>query len=113
VLTRLLGDCRAGARVILAGPEVTVMRAQALARRQGATAEELVLIADEAGAEGYAAGPQRRRVFCVTCQRPFEAVAALGGAVTCPGCGAGLAVDRRFSRPRAAYLGWPRGLDRH
>jgi hypothetical protein len=116
-LTRLLGDCRTGVRIILAGPEATVMRAQALARAQGATAGELVLLADEAAPGGgiagqYATGPSARRVFCVTCQRPIEAVAALGGHVTCPGCGSGLTVDQRFSRAHAAYFGWPSGLDR-
>jgi dimethylamine monooxygenase subunit C len=115
-LARLLRDCRTGVRIVLAGPEATVMRARALARAHGAVAEELVLLADEAAASGYAAycvGPAGRRVFCVTCRRPFDAVAALGELVTCPGCGAGLAVDHRFSRPHAAYFGWPRGLDRH
>jgi hypothetical protein len=110
-LTRLLGDCRTGVRIILAGPEATVMRAQALARGQGATAEELVLLADEAAETEYATGPGERRVFCVTCQRPHQAVAALGELVTCPGCGSGLTVDQRFSRAHAAYFGWPSGLD--
>jgi hypothetical protein len=130
-LARLLSECHTGVRIVVAGPEVTVMRAAALARAHGATAEELILVADEAvqvqavrvqavqdeaGQAGYAAycvGPAGRRVFCVTCRRPFEAVAALDELVTCPGCGAGLAVDHRFSRPHAAYLGWPAGLDRH
>jgi dimethylamine monooxygenase subunit C len=115
-LARLLGECRTGARIVMAGPEATVMRAAALARAQGATAEELILVADEAGQAEDAAccvGPAGRRVFCVTCRRPFEAVAALGELVTCPGCGAGLTVDHRFSRPHAAYFGWPAGLDRH
>jgi hypothetical protein len=117
-LARLLDRCRTGVRIVLAGPEATVMRAQALARAHGATAEELVLLADEAMTrEGtvreYPAGRSARRVFCVTCRHPFETVAALGELVTCPGCGAGLAVDYRFSRPHAAYFGWPSGLDRH
>lgn len=112
-LARLLGECRTGVRIVLAGPEAVVMRAQALARQLGATAEELVLLADEATETQYATGPEERRVFCVTCRRPFEAVAALGELVTCPGCGAALTVDQRFSRPHAAYFGWPSGLDLH
>jgi hypothetical protein len=120
-LARLLGECRTGARIVVAGPEATVMRTAALARAHGATAEELILIADEATQDeatqaehgAYSVGRAGRRVFCVTCQRPFEAVAALGELVTCPGCGAGLTVDHRFSRPHAAYFGWPAGLDRH
>jgi hypothetical protein len=122
-LARLLGECRMGVRIIVAGPEATVMRAAALARAHGATAGELILAADEAVQDEavqdeaaqaeYAVGLAGRRVFCVTCQRPFEALAALGELVTCPGCGAGLTVDHRFSRPHAAYFGWPAGLDRH
>jgi len=112
-LARLLGECRTGVRIVLAGPEALVMRAQALARQLGATAEELVLLADEAAGTQYAAGPAARRVFCVGCRRPFGVAAALGDVVTCPGCGAALTVDQRFSRPHAAYFGWPSGLDLH
>jgi dimethylamine monooxygenase subunit A len=115
-LRRLLGDCFTGVRIILAGPESVVMRAAALARQFGATSEELVLIATEAAGAGsgeYVAGPAGRRVFCATCRRPFDAVAAMGGIVTCPGCATALVVDHRFSRPHAAYLGWPARLDLH
>jgi hypothetical protein len=117
----LLADCLAGVRIIVAGPESAVTRAAALARRRGATSEELVLIATEAAEAAEAAeaggayvdGPAARRVFCAACRRPFDAVAALGGVVTCPGCQRRLAVDHRFSRPHAAYFGWPAGLDLH
>lgn len=123
-LRRLLGGCHAGVRIILAGPESVVLRAAAVARQLGATSEELVLLATEtaapatAGAVGpgsgrYVAGPAARRVFCAACRAPFDARAALGEVVTCPGCQAGLIVDCRFSRPHAAYFGWPTGLDRH
>jgi hypothetical protein len=124
-LRRLLGDCLAGVRIILAGPETVVMRAAALARQFGATSEELVLIATEAaGAAGataaggagsgeYVAGPAGRRVFCAACRKPFDVVAAMGGIVTCPGCATALIVDHRFSRPHAAYFGWPARLDLH
>ena len=120
-LRRLLADSFAGVRIILAGPESVVLRAAALARRLGATSEELVLIAaetagaaDAAGPDGaYVDGPAARRVFCATCRQPFDAVAALGGIVTCPGCATALSVDHRFSRPHAAYFGWPAGLDLH
>jgi hypothetical protein len=122
----LLADCLAGVRIIVAGPESAVMRAAALARRLGATSEELVLIATEAAAApqdtgsaaaaaggAYIDGPASRRVFCAACRQPFDAVAALGAAVTCPGCQRRLTVDHRFSRPHAAYFGWPAGLDLH
>jgi hypothetical protein len=124
-LRRLLGDCLAGVRIILAGPESVVMRAAALARQFGAASEELVLIATEAaGATGateaagtgsgeYVAGPAGRRVFCATCRESFDAVATLGGIVTCPGCATALIMDHRFSRPHAAYFGWPARLDLH
>lgn len=123
-LRRLLADSFAGVRIILAGPESVVLRAAALARGLGATSEELVLIAaeaadaaDAAGAAGpdgaYVDGPAARRVFCATCRQPFDAVAAMGGIVTCPGCATALIVDHRFSRPHAAYFGWPAGLDLH
>jgi hypothetical protein len=138
-LRRLLGDCFTGVRIILAGPESVVMRAAALARQFGVTSEELVLIATEAagaiatGASGAAraagaarateaagagsgehvAGPAGRRVFCATCRNSFDVVAAMGGVVTCPGCATALIVDHRFSRPHAAYFGWPARLDLH
>jgi hypothetical protein len=118
-LRRLLAGCRAGVRIILAGPEAAVMRAAALARHFGAVNEELVLIATEAaeaaeeGGGAYVDGPAGRRVFCAACRRPFDVVAALGDVVTCPGCATGLIVDHRFSRPHAAYFGWPAGLDLH
>lgn len=120
-LARLLVACCTGVRIILAGPEAVVMRAAALARRAGAVSEELVLLADEAATAGDGDGQHAgehhvaagdRRVYCVTCQRPFGAVAALGELVTCPGCEARLTVDVRFSRAHAAYLGWPTALDR-
>jgi hypothetical protein len=117
-LRRLLDDSFAGVRIILAGPESVVLRAAALARRLGATSEELVLIAAEAaeaaGPDGASVdGPAARRVFCATCRQPFDAAAAMGGLVTCPGCLTALIVDHRFSRPHAAYFGWPAGLDLH
>ena len=116
-LRRLIEESFTGVRVILAGPEAMVMRAAALARRLGATSEELVLMAADAvsGAAGggYVTGRAARRVFCAACRAPFDAVAALNDSVTCPGCAATLAVDRRFSRPQAAYFGWPTGLELH
>jgi hypothetical protein len=132
-LRRLLGDCFTGVRIILAGPESVVMRAAALARQFGATGEELVLIATEAagaiateaagaaraaetagaGSGEHVVGPAGRRVFCATCRNSFDVVAAMGGVVTCPGCATALIVDHRFSRPHAAYFGWPARLDLH
>jgi hypothetical protein len=61
----------------------------------------------------YVDGRAARRVFCADCRAPFDARAALGDLVTCPGCAAALTVDYRFSRPHAAYFGWPAGLDLH
>jgi uncharacterized protein YndB with AHSA1/START domain len=114
-LGRLIDESFAGVRVILAGPESVVMRAAALAKRLGATSEELVLIAVDSppGPSACVTGTAARRVFCAACRAAFDAVAALGEDVTCPGCAATLTVDRRFSRPHAAYFGWPAGLDPH
>lgn len=122
-LRDLVGDCLTGVRIILAGPEATVLRAAAIASQLGAASEELVLLAteaagpqaaaDPASSPGYVAGQAARRVFCATCRASFDAVAALDDQVTCPGCAARLTVDRRFSRPHAAYFGWPAGLDLH
>jgi hypothetical protein len=127
-LRRLIEESFTGVRILLAGPESVVMAAAALAKRLGATSEELVLIAADVPptpsevltpatsvppADEYLFGRAARRVFCATCRASFDAVAALGDIVTCPGCAAGLAVDRRFSRPHAAYFGWPTGLDLH
>jgi hypothetical protein len=112
-LRGLFGECLAGVRIILAGPESVVMRAAAVARQCGATSEELVLVAVETAEEpaghgaGYVAGPARRRVFCAACREAFDVTAALAETVTCPGCAADLIVDQRFSRPHAAYFGWP------
>ncbi len=121
-LRRLIGMSFAGVRIILAGPEATVLRAAAVARQLGAVTEELVLVPTEivgAGGEAgpdaavYVSGAAPRRVFCAACRAALDAVAALGGRVTCPGCTAKLTVDHRFSRAHAAYFGWPAGLDLH
>jgi hypothetical protein len=112
-LGQLIGQCRTGVRIILAGPEAVVMRAMSVAREHGACSQELVPVTVEAAGE-HVTGPAVRRVHCVTCARPFDAVAALGGSVTCPGCAAVLTVEARFSRSRAAHLGWPAGaVPRH
>jgi hypothetical protein len=136
-LRRLIGECRMGVRIVLAGPESIVMRSVAVARQLGASDQELVPVAIEAtrtsdttdaeitarGAErstpaeaetgGYIVGTAGRRVFCAGCRSSFDAVAAIRGTVACPGCAAELIVDYRFSRPHAAYFGWPTGLDLH
>jgi dimethylamine monooxygenase subunit C len=122
-LRRLIGACHTGVRIILAGPESMVMRSMAVARQLGASDEELVPVAIEApgtaegitarGAGEYITGITERRVFCADCRRSFDAVAAIGGRTRCPGCAAALIVDSRFSRPHAAYFGWPAGLDLH
>lgn len=108
-LRRLAGGCFVGVRIVLAGPEALVMRGAALARELGANTDELVLVADEGGRaiEGVIA----RRVYCAACRQVFGATAAIGGAVTCLACGARLSVNRRFSRPHAAYYGWPTGVN--
>lgn len=118
-LRRLIGECRMGVRIVLAGRESIVMRSAAVARQLGAGTDELVPIAIE-GAEaaevvqgGYVSGIAMRRVFCAPCRLTFDAVAAIGGTAACPGCAAELIVDYRFSRPHAAYFGWPTGLDLH
>jgi hypothetical protein len=67
----------------------------------------------EAETGGYIVGTAGRRVFCAGCRSSFDAVAAIRGTVACPGCAAELIVDYRFSRPHAAYFGWPTGLDLH
>lgn len=124
-LRELIGDCRMGVRIIAAGPESLVLRVLAVARELGASDEELVLIATEgveavgAADPASAAGPGNvygvapRRVFCAPCRRAFDAVAAIGATTACPGCAAELVVDYRFSRPHAAYFGWPARLDLH
>ncbi len=122
-LRRLIGGCRMGVRIIVAGPEALVMRSVALARELGASDEELIAIATEAATAlavpvpvppvTHVSGVAQRRVYCAPCAETFDAVAALGGTVTCPGCAARLTVDHRFSRPRASYFGWPGDLDLH
>jgi hypothetical protein len=132
-LRRLIDECRMGVRIVLVGPESIVMRAMSVARQFGAATDELVPVAIEAAGpagpagpaeageageagdihRGYISGIAGRRVFCAACRRSFDAVAAIGGMVACQGCAAELIVDYRFSRPHAAYFGWPAGLDLH
>lgn len=132
-LRRLIGECRMGVRIVLAGPESLVMRSVAIARQLGASDEELLPVAIEAATDAtgvkitarsaerpgrgpsvtYVAGVTQRRVFCAPCRLTFDAVAAIGGTTACPGCAAELIVDYRFSRAHAAYFGWPAGLDLH
>jgi hypothetical protein len=127
-LRELIGDCRMGVMIIAAGPESLILRVLAVARELGASDEELVLIPTEAteateavgtagpdgtAGPGYIRGVAPRRVFCAPCRAAFDTVAAIGGTTVCPGCAAELVVDYRFSRPHAAYFGWPARLDLH
>ena len=99
-LRGLLADCLAGVRIILAGPESVVTarrgpRAAVSARpaRNSSSSpprrpERRGGRSRRGGQRRYVDGPAGRRVFCAACRQPFDAVAALGGVVTCPGCAA-------------------------
>jgi hypothetical protein len=95
-LAERLRTATVGWRVLLAGPEVDVLRAHAVALRGGALdAEVRILVTDD----------RRRRVWCAHCAATTEADVRPDEQVPCAGCGRLLVVHRHVSRLRAAYLG--------
>ncbi|MEU6036729.1 dimethylamine monooxygenase subunit DmmA family protein [Actinomadura sp. NPDC047616] len=86
-----------GWRLMLAGPEAQIARLRSEAVRAGAVPAEIRMHATET---------RSRRVYCPHCRSITEADVAVGGRVTCHGCGLTLVCDRHFSRRLAAYMGY-------
>jgi hypothetical protein len=84
---------RVGWRLMLAGPEIDVLRACAVAENGGALASEIV---------GFVVESRRRRVRCAHCGTTTDAESV---TVECVGCGRRLRVEAHVSRRHAAYLG--------
>ena len=85
-----------GWRLLLAGPEIDVLRAHAVALEGGALdAEVTILVTDD----------RRRRVRCAHCTATTEADVRPDERVRCAGCGRTLVVHAHVSRVRAASRG--------
>ncbi|MFG1922320.1 dimethylamine monooxygenase subunit DmmA family protein [Cryptosporangium sp. NPDC048952] len=85
-----------GWRLLLAGPEIDVLRAHAVALDGGALDAELrILVTDD----------RRRRVRCAHCAATTEADVRPDERLRCSGCGRTLVVHAHVSRVHAAYLG--------
>ncbi|GAA0250341.1 dimethylamine monooxygenase subunit DmmA family protein [Cryptosporangium japonicum] len=95
-LAERLRTATVGWRLLLAGPEIDVLRAHAVALDGGALDAELrVLVTDD----------RRRRVRCAHCTATTEADVRPDEHVRCAGCGRTLVVHAHVSRVHAAYLG--------
>ncbi|WP_035855085.1 dimethylamine monooxygenase subunit DmmA family protein [Cryptosporangium arvum] len=85
-----------GWRLLLAGPEIDVLRAHAVALDGGALDAELrILVTDD----------RRRRVRCAHCTATTEADVRPDEQLRCAGCARTLVVHAHVSRVHAAYLG--------
>ena len=86
-----------GWRLMLAGPEVDVLAARALATSLGLVDAELRM------AVTCTAG---KRVFCPHCRTTTSTTAPVSGETPCAGCGRRLHVYAHVSRRAGAYLGF-------
>ena len=93
LLATEIQNAKVGWRLMLAGPEVDVLRACAVAEKGGAVASEIVAFVVE--------GP-RRRVWCAHCGTTTDGEAA---TIECGGCARRLKIEPHVSRRHAAYLG--------
>ena len=108
-VAQVVSDSLVGTRFAFVGAEREVYagRSQALAR--GAVAEEVTIVALDTQRESddgvsWSDPREPRHLFCAHCHHMFTALADIGDALTCPGCGLTLSVHYNFSRRRAAYL---------
>ncbi|MEV5078754.1 dimethylamine monooxygenase subunit DmmA family protein [Streptomyces sp. NPDC056159] len=92
-----LAAAKVGWRLMLVGPEVDVLPAQALALTFGAIPAEI---------RAHATSANCRRVRCAHCVLTTEADVPVGETLSCPGCGHTLMVHHHLSRYHAAYLGF-------
>jgi hypothetical protein len=96
-----LADRVAGAvvgwRLMLAGPEVDVLAARAVAVAGGALDAELRIAVT---------GSQEKRVYCPHCRTTTTTSAPVAGETDCAGCGRRLHVYAHVSRRTGSYLGF-------
>ncbi|MGW5105940.1 dimethylamine monooxygenase subunit DmmA family protein [Nocardia sp. NPDC004123] len=91
----VLGRARTGVRVMVVGGQYDVLQSLSMLRRSGALEAELRCFVTD-----YSEIP----VFCAHCQTIFRAVAAPGGAATCPGCGRDLEVHEHLAALLGSFL---------
>jgi phytoene/squalene synthetase len=96
-----LADRVAGAvvgwRLMLAGPEVDVLAARAVAIAGGALDAELRVAVT---------GTEQKRVYCPHCRTTTTTTAPVAGETPCDGCGRRLHVYAHVSRRTGSYLGF-------
>jgi hypothetical protein len=100
VLARLAAQvesARVGWRLMVAGPEVDVLAARAVATRLGALESEIRVAVTST---------RRRRVWCAHCRTTTETAQPVSGETPCRGCGRRLHVYAHVSRRRGAHLGF-------
>ncbi len=97
LLAEHIATARVGWRLVLAGPEIDVLAARAVAARHGVLDAEISTVVTEA---------RHRRVFCPHCRTTTTTAQPVGGTAACEGCGRGLFVYAHVSRRAGAYLGF-------
>ncbi|MFD2090995.1 dimethylamine monooxygenase subunit DmmA family protein [Blastococcus deserti] len=97
LLAEQIAAARVGWRLVLAGPEIEVLAARALATGLGVLDAEISVAVTDA---------QRKRVFCPHCRTTTTTEEPVGGSVPCDGCGRRLFVYAHVSRRAGAYLGF-------
>jgi len=88
---------RVGWRLVLAGPEVDVLAARAVATRLGVLDAEISVVVTDA---------DRKRVFCPHCRTTTATTEPVAGEVVCDGCRRRLHVYPHVSRRAGSYLGF-------
>ncbi|MGY1794249.1 dimethylamine monooxygenase subunit DmmA family protein [Geodermatophilus sp. SYSU D00525] len=96
-LAEQVRGARVGWRLMLAGPEVDVLAARAVATGLGLLDAEL---------RTAVTGADRRRVACPHCGVATEAEVPVGAEVPCRGCARRLHVYAHVSRRTGTYLGF-------
>ena len=97
VLGRLLDASRVGWRLVLVGPEASVLAAHAAAIAGGLIDDEIMPVA---------VGSADRTVYCAHCHVTHLAAVEIGRSTTCPRCSTELVVYHHVSRTHGAYLGY-------
>jgi dimethylamine monooxygenase subunit C len=97
VLSARVAAARVGWRLMLAGPEVDVLAARAVAVRAGVLDAEI---------RTAVTGSERKRVYCPHCRTTTATTAPLAAEIPCDGCGSRLHVYAHVSRRTGAYLGF-------
>lgn len=97
VLGRQLDASRVGWRLVLVGPEASVLAARAAAVAGGLLDAEIMPVP---------VGSADRAVYCAHCHTTHLAAVEVGRSTTCPQCRAELVVYHHVSRTHGAYLGY-------